>query len=126
MYDERRPFQPHRPLPGPGQPGYNQRLSPAHDERQQMQIQVLNDGDGCAHVSLVNPATGETLSTTQVLADQQLTVTAVNAHEASDIEVGQVEPAPESAPADSEPPASGGEAPAEEPAAEGEGEPASE
>lgn len=73
-----------------------------------MEIQITNDGDGCAHVSIVNPSSGETIDSRVVNGGEQVTVTAVNAHEASDLVVGEVAavPAPDAEGA--------GEAPAEQ------------
>lgn len=55
-----------------------------------MQIKVCRIEDGPAKVEIINPATGETLSCTEVNAGQELTMTLPNAHEPSDIEVGEV------------------------------------
>lgn len=54
-----------------------------------MQIKVLHEGD-CASVLVVNPATSETLENVHLATGQGVTLTAVNAHEPSDIQVGTV------------------------------------
>ncbi len=54
-----------------------------------MQIKVENRGDSTS-VEVVNPASEEVLSSVALAAQQAVTVTAVNAHEPSDIEVGEV------------------------------------
>jgi hypothetical protein len=64
-----------------------------------MQIRITNDAEGCPKVEVVNPGGDGTpeqiLSSVELAHSQQVTITAVNAHEASDIEVGSVTASPE-------------------------------
>ena len=54
-----------------------------------MQIKICNEGD-CTSVFVVNPSTGATLHDVHLAIGQGVIVTAKNAHEAEDIEVGEV------------------------------------
>jgi hypothetical protein len=54
-----------------------------------MQIKVRNEY-GCTEVLVVNPATDMVLYEISLQDGKEVVVTAVNAHEASDIEVGEV------------------------------------
>lgn len=54
-----------------------------------MQIEVINN-DGCATVAVINPTTQECVSTCEVEPGQRVVATVENAHEASDIQVGEV------------------------------------
>lgn len=57
-----------------------------------MQIKVTQCADREeATVEVINPSTEEVLSCTELANGQSVVVTAVNAHEASDIEVGEVQ-----------------------------------
>lgn len=65
-----------------------------------MQIKVNNHGE-TTHVSVVNPATDETIASAALDKDQEVVVTAVNAHDAADIQVGEVTDCPAEEPAGS-------------------------
>lgn len=85
-----------------------------------MQIKTSIDGDGCGHVEIINPASGETVEARTVQPGQEVTVTAINAHDPSELQVGDV--APTAPPADTPAP-EGEQPPAEEPPAPEGGEP---
>lgn len=62
-----------------------------------MQIRVRQFADGTTNVSVINPAlvsdeNDGVLQSLGLEADQEVTVTAVNAHEESDLEVSEVSP----------------------------------
>lgn len=57
-----------------------------------MQIKVTQCGDReQATVEVINPASGDTLSCTELSNGQSVTLTSVNAHDGSDIQVGEVD-----------------------------------
>jgi hypothetical protein len=81
-----------------------------------MQIKVLHEGD-CASVVVGNPATEEILHNVHLAVGQEVVITAINAHEASDLEIGDVvggSPGEEEAPEEAAEPAA--EEPVELPA----------
>jgi hypothetical protein len=55
-----------------------------------MQIKIVNDGDGCPAVSVVNPNSNETLESVELGLNQNVTIDLPNAHEATDVVVGEV------------------------------------
>jgi len=57
-----------------------------------MEIKVTRIEDGPARVEVHNPATGETISSTDVNVGEEVVLTASTAHEPGDILVGAVVP----------------------------------
>lgn len=55
-----------------------------------MKITIVNDSDGCPKIEVVNPASGEVLSSTELGLDQQVEISLPNAHQPSDVVVGEV------------------------------------
>jgi hypothetical protein len=67
-----------------------------------MEIRVTNDAEGCPKVEVIQLGEGgkpheadAVISCVELAHSQQVTITAVNATEASDIEVGEVTASPE-------------------------------
>jgi hypothetical protein len=98
-----------------------------------MEIKVCNYGEA-TKVVITNPATGETVAEQELTGNQEVVITAVNAHDPSDLQVGEVgeaappapeggteEPGGEAPPPDGggEPDPAGGEPGGEEPPAGG-------
>ena len=77
-----------------------------------MQIKTTVNSDGCAKQEVIHPKTGEVVSCQTIEPGQETTLTAITAHEASDIEVGEVTACTgDSEGGDSQPDGSGGETP---------------
>jgi hypothetical protein len=55
-----------------------------------MKIKTSVNSDGCATVAIINPETQETIDTRSVEPGQEVEITAVNAHDPADLQVGEV------------------------------------